>query len=86
MKAVFLGYYNNVEDLSYLANKSADEIVAYMKQTYGEFYGVNAELENPDSTLWEFTTDGKYAVAKDIVDNLSELNEDCFIDIMQILV
>lgn len=82
MKVVFLGYYNDVEDLSYLADKSADEIVTYMKQSYGKFYKVNVESENPDSTSWEFTTDRKYAVVKD---NLSELNEDTFIDIFQIL-
>ena len=82
MRVVFLGYYNDVEDLSYLADKSADEIVAYMKQSYGGFYEVNAEAENPDSRMWEFTTDRKYAVVKD---DMSELNEDCFIDILEIL-
>ena len=84
-----VGYYHNLEDIKLYADKSADEIVADFLNGVGtiayaveymEFYfgGWNIEV----------TTDGKYAVLKDInyCDNLTDFEEgNCFIDIYKIL-
>lgn len=84
-----VGYYYDLEDIKLYADKSADEIVADFLNGKGtivyesDFYelyfgGWNVEV----------TTDGKYAIVKDInycsdFTNLEEGN--CFIDIYELL-
>lgn len=83
-----VGYYNDFEDIKYLADKSADEIVAYFLEGFGAFM---SSEEYMDLYLggWnvEVTTNGKYAVVKDInyCDDFTNLDKnDCYIDIYEL--
>ena len=83
-----VGYYYDLEDIKLLEDKSADEIVANFlngngtavyESDYAEIYlgGWNVEV----------TTDGKYAVVKDInyCSDFTNLDKDnCFIDIYEL--
>lgn len=84
-----IGYYHDLEDIKLLADKSADEIVTHFLNGNGtivyesDFY----ELYMGGWDI-EVTTDGKYAVLKDInyCDDFTNLDYDsCYIDIYKIL-
>ena len=84
-----LGYYYDLEDIKLYADKSADEIVADFLNGLGAF---SISVEYMDLYLggWnvEVTTDGKYAVVKDInyCADFTNLDQDnCFIDIYELL-
>ena len=84
-----VGYYHNLEDIKLYADRSADEIVAdflngngttVYESDFAELYlgGWNVEV----------TTDGKYAVVKDInygTDYTDFEEGNCFIDIYELL-
>ena len=84
-----LGYYYDLEDIKLYADKSADEIVADFLNGFGAFA---SSEEDMDIYLggWnvEVTTDGKYAVVKDINycgDDFTSLDEgNCYIDIYKL--
>lgn len=84
-----IGYYHDLEDIKLYADKSADEIVADFLNGLGAF---TSAVEYMDLYLggWdiEVTTDGKYAVVKDInyCDDFTNLDEgNCYIDIYKLL-
>ena len=84
-----LGYYHDIEDIDLYADKSADEIVKDFLNGVG---AIETTEEYMDLYLggWdiEVTTDGKYAVVKDIVycSDFTNLNyEECYIDIYELL-
>lgn len=84
-----IGYYHDFEDIQHLADKSADEIVADFLNGFGAFESAVEYMELYFGG-WnvEVTTDGKYAVVKDIVycDDFTNLDKDnCYIDIYKIL-
>ena len=84
-----VGYYYDSEDIKLLADKSADEIVANFLNGFGAFVSA-VEYMNLYFGDWnvEVTTDGKYAVVKDInyCDDFTNLDkEHCYIDIYKIL-
>ena len=84
-----IGYYHNLEDIKLLADKSADEIVADFLNGFGAFVSA-VEYMNLYFGDWnvEVTTDGKYAVVKDInyCDDFTNLDEGhCYIDIYELL-
>ena len=83
-----VGYYHELEDIKLLADKSADEIVAHFLNGNGtivyesDFYELYLGGWNV-----EVTTDGKYAVVKDInyCSDFTNLDKDnCFIDIYEL--
>lgn len=88
-----IGYYNDIEDLQMLADKSADDIVSNMLAEKGHFYKTDDDVDvvglldlNPS-----FTSNGDYAVVLDIPTDMSMLEEyikngvDFFIDIYKII-
>lgn len=84
-----IGYYHDLEDIKLYADKSADEIVADFLNGFGAFASA-VEYMNLYLDGWnvEVTTDGKYAVVKDInyCNNSTNLDEgNCFIDIYELL-
>lgn len=92
--ATHIAYYNDVKDLKFFANSSADEIVEHYKNNYGAVYPVkNGDVydvdEDFESGEIQLTTDGMYAVRIDLPANLNELNDDAFcqnyIDIYKIV-
>ena len=84
-----VGYYHDLEDIKLYADKSADEIVADFLNGFGAFASA-VDYMNLYFGDWnvEVTTDGKYAVVKDInyCSDFTNLDKDnCFIDIFEIL-
>lgn len=83
-----VGYYHDLEDIKLYADKSADEIVADFLNGLGAFSSTE-EYMNLYLGGWnvEVTTDGKYAVVKDInyCDDFTNLDEgNCYIDIYEL--
>ena len=90
--AVHIAYYNDAEDLKYLADKSADEIVKQMKAGFGAITTIDngnvfAIEDFPEDTI-ELTTDGKYLVQNDTPTDLNLIGEknvsQSYIDIYEI--
>ena len=84
-----IGYYHDFEDIKRFADKNADEIVADFLNGKGTkvYESDIAELYLGGWNV-EVTTDGKYAVVKDInyCDDFTNLDYDsCYIDIYKIL-
>lgn len=88
-EAKMVGYYHDLDDIKLYADKCADEIVADFLNGKGAIV-----YEHDFVALYfgawniEVTTDGKYAVVKDInyCDNLTDFEEgNCFIDIYELL-
>ena len=83
-----LGYYYDLEDIKLYADKSADEIVADFLKGLGAFSS-SVDYVNLYFGDWnvEVTTDGKYAVVKDINyrKNSTDFDEgNCYIDIYEL--
>ena len=77
--AVHIAYYNDAEDLKYLADKSADEIVEQMKAGFGAITTIDngnvfAIEDFPEDTI-ELTTDGRYLVQDDTPTDLNLIGE-----------
>jgi hypothetical protein len=84
-----VGYYHDLEDINLYADKSADEIVADFLNGKGTIV-YESDFVELYFGGWniEVTTDGKYAVVKDInyCDNFTDFEEgNCYIDIYEIL-
>ena len=84
-----VGYYHDLKDINLYADKSADEIVADFLNGKGEIEYANDFFELYFGG-WniEVTTDGKYAVVKDInyCSDFTNLDKDnCYIDIYEVL-
>lgn len=87
-ECVMVGYYHEKEDIDLYADKGADEIVADFLNGKGTIVY--------ESDFWELylggwnvevTTDGKYAVVKDIIycSDFTNLDyDDCYIDIYKL--
>ena len=95
MKLQHIAYYNDNIDLLFFAEKTADTIVDCAKNNYGGLHSIDSfdasthtENEFEDGVL-RFTTDGKYAVAMDLPNDLSVLKNpnvcDFFIDIYEVI-
>jgi hypothetical protein len=83
-----IGYYHDLEDIKLYADKSADEIVTDYLNGFGAFASA-VEYMNLYLGGWnvEVTTDGKYAVVKDInyCDDFTSLDDgNCYIDIYKL--
>ena len=83
-----IAYYNDVEDLVYLENKSADEIVEYMLcdlgHTYkmsGDDYGIACNGNEEDI---KYTSNGKFAVEFDFNGSSLQYSDDDFINIYKV--
>jgi hypothetical protein len=90
-KVKHIGYFSDVEDLKFYADKTADEIVADMNSS--NFYKVEdetiAELDELVIGEIKYTTDSKYAVISDLPIDMNLLGQDgvCdfYIDVYQII-
>ena len=85
-----LGYYNNNEDMKHLAELSADDIMNYKQNGYGNFHISNDDDDRElDVLYFELTSDRKYLIVKDTPFDLNILNDenvcDFFIDIYEIM-
>lgn len=67
-----IGYYNEVEDIRYLAGKTAEQVVASMKDGEGSFFTTDGEevidIEDGE-TLKEYmmlTSDSRYLIVTDV--------------------
>lgn len=92
MKLVHIGYYNEVEDLKHLADRSADFIVLAMKNNIGHFFKVDYETYDGEELSHlnpQFTNDGEYAVVNDLPIDLNLIGAknvcDFFIDIYKVV-
>lgn len=95
MKFINLGYYNDIEDLKMLEDKTADCIISAMLLGQGNFYELDDKCTCDEISVLDlnpkFTTDGKYAVVYDVPTNMSKLEEyknkgtDFFIDIYEVI-
>lgn len=92
MKGKHIGYFKDVEDLKYYADKTADEIVADMNNGFGKFYkadGTVAEFDELVIGEIKFTADNRYAVISDLPIDMKLLGQegvcDFFIDIYQVI-
>lgn len=78
--AVHIAYYNDIEDLKYFADKSADEIVKHYNENYGAICSVDKgnvfAVEDFDKDAIQLTTDGKYLVQIDLPNDLKLLGEE----------
>lgn len=96
MERIFinLGYYNDIEDLRMLGNKTADGVIVAMLSGQGHFYECDNNCVCDEISILdlnpEFTTDGEYAVVYDIPTDMSKIEEyikngtDFFIDIYRV--
>ena len=82
MKIIHIGYYNEKEDLEYLINRTADEVVEYYNNGFGNFFRVEDEGFDVDEEIKEesITSDKQYVV---IIDKDCDSNS--FIDIYKIV-
>ena len=95
MKLLHIAYYNDIIDLIFFSEQTADAIVDCAKNGYGGLHSIDSfdatthtKDEFEDGVL-RFTTDGKYAVAMDLPIDLSVLKNpnvcDFFIDIYEVI-
>ena len=81
MKALHLGYYNEIEDVNMLETDNVETIVSYMKMGFGHFYSLENDWE--DIKLkdkdYDISYNGGFLVIRDINDSANS-----FIDIYKI--
>ena len=95
MRLLHIAYYNDIEDLKTLADKSADEIVEYAKNGYGALISIDSfdaciyTKDDFEGGILQFTTNGKYAVTNDLPIDINLLGQtnvcDFFIDIYEVI-
>lgn len=71
MKALHLGYYNDIEDINMLETDNVETIVSYMKMGFGHFYSLENDWEDISlkNEYYDITLDGEYLIARDINDD-----------------
>lgn len=82
-----VAYYNDVEDLVRLENKSADEIVEYMQNGLGHIYEMQGDdygvaCDGNERNI-KYTSNGEYAVEFDFRGTLQYVEDD-FINIYEV--
>ena len=95
MKLQHIAYYNDNIDLIFFSEQTADAIVDCAKRGYGGLHSIDSfdattHTENEfEEGVLEFTSDGKYAITKDLPIDLNLLGKenvcDFFIDIYEVI-
>lgn len=67
-KFIYVGFYNDVEDIIAYAHLTTDEIVDKMREGMGNFYYTDDDEPVDGITNYETTTDGKYVVIREFTD------------------
>ena len=95
MVLLYIGYFNDLEDLKMMFNSPADEVIFDYKVDRGHFYKVEAEMYNLEDIKHlnpQFTMDKDFAVVYDVPTDMDILNKmdeddycDFFIDVYKVI-
>ena len=89
-KLIHIGYYNNVDDLHYLATENADNIVEY-QYSCNNFHKIDGIVEYnitdfPENSI-QFTKDNRFAVVKNLPIDLSLIDDIWdYIDVYEVVI